>query len=47
MRDVRHNSLLSSIGPESSHFCSALYEHVPASFVPTPSIVWRLASEVF
>jgi len=44
-RDVCHICLLSTTGPEFSHYCSALLEHVPASFVPTWRIVRNLASE--
>jgi len=45
-RDVRHKCLLSTIGPVFAYHCSELFEHVPASLVPTLSIVRRLASEV-
>jgi len=44
-RDACHNWLLSSIGPEIAHYCSAFFEHVPASLVPILSIVRRLASD--
>jgi len=44
--DVCHNCLLSTIGPEALSHWSALFDHLPPSFISTQSIVMHLAGEV-